>query len=203
MPASAAERLRQEFPWLTDEDIKVAQEKARAQREAGGTKQPHAGMCLDAADYEDDAFDEVMTALEERREEWRFEDDDVGVNFYTFVAGGAWTQKFKGVVADSVSAKCRAHVRKFCDRFHWPKMKVFHFSAHGELGSTMLAREWCRKGHHYFEAWLDSGGLETFARPEDHPFVDSEEFLDLAVGVDTECQTWGKLMELRQCVPKR
>jgi hypothetical protein len=202
VPVGVAERMREFFPWLTDDDIKAAHEKAQRKLEDLDAKGGHDGRHLAPEDLEEEAFAKVMGELERQRGEWNFEDDEVAANFYTLVAGGNWTKKFKGVAADSVSARCRAHVKVFCDRFHWPKMKVFHFSAHGELGANTLAREWCRKGHHYFSLWVTSVGAERFANPGELVYPQSLEFLDWAVGVDVNCQSFAKIVELGECYPR-
>lgn len=204
-PPAVADRLRELYPWLTDDDIQRARDRAPVSR-SNDTSEPHsarASQRLGEEDVEEAIFEQVRTALEEKRLEWDFQDENVTVNFYVHLAGGAWTKRFKGVESDSAVAKPRAHVKDFCNRFQWPKHKVFHFSAHGERGANMLAREWCRKGHHYFEVWIGSGGLETFQNPADHEYIPDLEFLDWVVEVDTESPTWAKITELSNQVPVR
>ena len=184
---------------MSDADITAAKERADRDKGEGGHPAPH--RIMKPEDYEEKAFPALREELDEKREEWKFDDEDVSINFYTHLAGGNWTKKFKDVVSDAVHAKARAHCRAFCDRFHWPKTKVFHFSAHGEIGANTLAREWCMKGNHYFTAWMKSVGLERFRNPEDHPYADSMEFLDWAVDVDVASHTWAKVMELRNFRP--
>ena len=76
-----------------------------------------------------------------------------------------------------------------------------HFAAHGELALNILAREWCRRGNHFFTAWLGPGGLETLRGPEQHPYIGSLEFLEWAVEVDIASATFAKLQEVRRSRP--
>jgi hypothetical protein len=196
VPKHVFARLLEMYPWLSESDIAAAQERAhhRDRSDCGGAGgRHHAPRLLAAADLEEEAFEAIR--------DWKFLDEDVSVNFYTHVAGGVWTKTFKDVVADRVDAKSRAHVRDFCERFGWPKLKVFHMSAHSEAGAHALAREWCRKGNHYFSAWIDSVGIETFETADSCPYVESLEFLDWAVGVEVVSKTWDKISELKAARP--
>ena len=69
------------------------------------------------------------------------------------------------------------------------------------FGANILAREWCRKGHFYFSAWINSIGLEKSSDPAAHVYVESMEFLGWALEVDVSSKTWGKVMELRNARP--
>lgn len=191
------EKLREEFPWLTEEDVRQAKEKVANKLSDSAESGGHPGQIVGEADYEEQAYDKVMAALEEKRQEWAFEDDDATTNFYVLQAGGVWMRKFKGVESDAAHAKGRAHTHAFCKRFSWPRLKVFTFRSYGERACNLMAREWCRKGHFLFEAWVQSVGAETFLDREAEAlaFTESEEFLDWAV--------WSKITELREAWPMR
>jgi hypothetical protein len=60
---------------------------------------------------------DLQADLELKRAEWDWEDDDVTINFYTWVNGGVWTKKCVGKVVDSVSGKARSHTHIFCEMF--------------------------------------------------------------------------------------
>ncbi len=193
--------MLEEFPWLTEDDVKSAKERAARDDEEAGAHVVIPRL-LKPEDYEEKAFLDIRGQLVKKREEWSVDDDEYSANFYVLLAGGAWTKKFKDVVSDSAHAKARAHAHDFCKMFNWPKTKGFHFTAHGELGSNLLAREWCRRGHHYFKVWCDSGGAEDFAEPGLYPHTETLDFHDWVVDVDAGSHTFAKVQELTSYVPK-
>lgn len=202
LPSGVLERLREEFPWLTDEDVRAAADRV-PRAETNDEAPARSEQRLSPEDLEDQAYAQVMDLLEEKREQWAWDDEVVNENFYTQVSGGAWTNRFKQTPADSVRALGRAHTKFWCTRFGWSRTKVFHFSAHGELACNVLAREWCRKADFFFRRWCDSVGSETFADRAAHAYCESEEFLDWAVQVSIESPTWAKISELRAAFPRR
>ena len=90
----------------------------------------------------------------------------------------------------------------FARFFRWPRMKRFHFSAHGELGANRLAQGRATKGDFFYRKWVASVGVETFADKEANVYVASLEFLQRVVGVDLDSQTWGNISELKVAFPQ-
>ena len=70
-----------------------------------------------------------------------------------------------------------------------------------ELGANMLAREWARKGNHFFQAWIDSVGAERFEDENAHPYEFSPEFLEWSADVDIDSPAFARISELRNFVP--
>lgn len=121
--AQLLEKLQEEFPWLTENDIRVAKAKSPSKSGESGPKQELVVRCVEEADYEDMAYETVMAALESKREEWRFEEDEVSVNFYPALVGGVWTRKYKGVATGAAHAKGRAHTAPFARDLAGPSLK--------------------------------------------------------------------------------
>jgi hypothetical protein len=120
-------RLLEEYPWLTENDVNIAYAQASTGGGGGGGAPPD-HKHLTAEDLEDELVADLQAALELKRAEWEWEDDDVAINFYTWVNGGVWTKKFVGKVVDSVSGKARSHTYKYCEMFQWQKSKTYSFS---------------------------------------------------------------------------
>ena len=79
----------------------------------------------------------------------------------------------------------------------------FQFSLYGEHGSNELAKEWCQKSHHYMQAWLDSGGLETLESPESHNYADPWEFLEWACTLGVSDPALDQIVQLRRQQPRK
>ena len=62
LPVGVAERMREFLPWLTDDDIKAAHEKAQRKLEDLNAKGGHDGRHLDPEDLEEEAFAKVKAA---------------------------------------------------------------------------------------------------------------------------------------------
>ena len=147
--ATVRDRVRAEFPWLTDVDIKAFENEQEDDAEGSGAI-AGAVRRVDWEAVEDEAFIDVMDRLADRREEWAFEDDQL--HFYVILPGGMWTEVHTGAVSDSAKCNARSHVKQWCKEFGWPQSKQFMFSAHGLDGANELAREWCRKGNFFFRS---------------------------------------------------
>ena len=80
--------------------------------------------------------------------------------------------------------------------YSWPRQKTFALQEHGGRAANELSREWCRKANYFFELWLWDEGDEDF-RYHDLSYTETEKFLDWAVTVNTETETWDRLSELR------
>ena len=81
-------------------------------------------------------------------------------------------------------------------------MKAFHFSAHGDEGNNILAREWCRKSHHYYSVWLEVGSGNAFDNAHEWVYVDSVEFTDWVATQDPGSNTWARIAELKAARPQ-
>ena len=124
-------RLLEEFPWLSEEDVSRLQATAPA-RPGGGAADAAPGAAdrrhrrLSDMDLADEAFVEIRDRLQEVRDRWTVDDEESEVNFYMWIPGGAWTEVFRGEVADCAQYRGRAHTAFWCTRFQWPRMKRFH-----------------------------------------------------------------------------
>ena len=201
--ATVRDRVRAEFPWLTDADIKAFEGEQEDDAEGSGAIAGEVRR-VDWEAVEDEAFLDVMDRLADRREEWAFEDDQL--HFYIILPGGMWTEVHTGAVSDSAKCNARSHVKQWCKEFGWPQSKQFMFSAHGLDGANELAREWCRKGNFFFQEWRDSAGSEDFDLSAGCT-VEYEEnlgFVSWAADVPFENErTWQAIMALRRAWPKK
>jgi hypothetical protein len=200
VPKESYRDLLDKYPWLTEYDIRMAYEKV-AKPKGADTVAHYAPMHLNPEDMDELVIAELLEALAEKRAKWAFEDDDVVLNFYTWINGGAWTKKFIGKVADSVTAKGRAHTAAFCKLCKWPQTKTFTFTEYGEFESHQLAREWCRRRNWFFEKWLASGGTERFITPESREYVSSDLFQDFVANLDEGSNVKARADELANCFP--
>ena len=213
MSAAVAARLREEFPWLTDEDIKIAEAHGRrvgdgsasGSGEAAGAREERGAPVVRRLDPDaevEEAHADCMRRLEEFRDAWADEHDVEDSHFYLFFPGGFWTETFLGKVSDCAMAKARGHTHRFCLLFSWPKVKSFTFGAHGEAAAVQLAKEWCRKGHFFFSVWMGSDCAEEFASDSDFEYEEDLDFLNFACGVDVDSPTFEAIMLLRHKRPR-
>ena len=225
LPKDILHRLQEEFPWLTVEEINSAcksggtgghQHSSSASCSSGSGVKPHVEQAeqIDAVEGADEAhagdppdegdLDALMDALADDREEWEWDDVDMQMHFYQQIRGGRSTAIRFGRGSDGASANARSHVRQWCIDFGWPRQPTFSYNVHTKAGAVQLAREWCRRGHFYFELWHDS------ERPYDFDFrnavdqyMPSQDFLDWACAVDPNTATWDRIQELMAAYPSR
>jgi len=96
----------------------------------------------------------------------------------------AWTEAFRGLIADQAQCLARSHVKPWATAYKWPRQKGFSFSLYGEEESNRLAQQWQEKGHFYCSLWIDrSGGSYEyrFTAEELASFVPTEAWLDWLV----------------------
>ena len=87
---------------------------------------------------------------------------------------------------------------------------AFNFRLVGEyldglFPGSLLAREWCRKSHFYYEMWVAAGPLHNFDFAAADGYTESMEFLtflldDLPADADA---TWARIMQFRNTEPRR
>ena len=117
VPKRVAEKLREEFPWLTEQDLKVMHravtEKPPVDKEPLTGTKAVPNQVIDK-DFDDAACGAVWDKLQEKRDEWaRDDEEDTTLYFYTQVLGGAWTAAHKGVAADAMTCKARSWAKPF------------------------------------------------------------------------------------------
>jgi hypothetical protein len=216
------DRVQEELPWLTRDDI----EKAFASQTSSDTsvhRKPHLGShpnsdnkpSVGAADDSapgpaatpvDDSEElaELMDELAKDRVEWAWDDEATQIHFYVHQRGGVSTAKQKGVALDGASANCRSHVSAWCISWNWPRQPTFAFSVHTKEGANELAKEWCRKGHYFFESFLDAESPDEFDFTDlQATYAPSEEFMDWALSIDLESDTWARVQDVLNRMPGR
>ena len=191
------EKLRERFPWLTEEDIKAAAGAAKPD----GVDPHRKELRVNPDDIIEEVAKRIEADIRERRKEWEFVDEDVTTNFYVHIAGGVWTDTFCGESTNEAVYKARGHVLStFNTLYDWPRSKGFRFRLYGVDGANFLAREWCRKSHYFFNLWLDTERADCFDVGV-FDYVEHEEFLDWAVGIDISSPTWARISEVRAAFP--
>ena len=141
LSAAVLARLLEDYPWLQESDVLRIMDRRGSSGSAHESAASSGPMRLSEEELLDDAVVAVEEALAAKRLEWAF-DETFEEYFYVFLAGGNWTKKFRGVVADSAQCKSRAIARDFCYYFAWPSSTTFTFSVYGETAANALAREW-------------------------------------------------------------
>jgi hypothetical protein len=140
---SALQKLREEYPWIRDDDIERAFTFSCSKPASTNTDPADKA---DAATQPPDAdvdVGKVMAGLAEIRAHWDWHGEEGDDHFYVWQRGGGSTAKKKGVATDCASANARAASVDWCNRFTCPKMKSFAFSEHTLDGANEMAREWC------------------------------------------------------------
>jgi len=172
--AEARDRLLVEHPWLAPEDF-LPEARRPAGKTAARVGLPPPGRCALVEDDSEEEPDEDATdegkpkkpkkaateddagageALREIRDRFAHggEDleDDVDMNFYVMVRGGAWALREKGTAADCVAAYARkGRPTDWCARYAYPKSASFAFGKYGEENAHKLAKEFCRRARFF------------------------------------------------------
>ena len=191
-------------PWLEEADVKLALQRqpvtGPAAHRPGEALIP---VPVDEGEAVEEAFEHVQRELEEKREEWKFFDEEEEVNFYVKIRGGKWTAANRGTVADCVMCKARSHSVVFCKTFQLPSQKSFSFARYGGEGpATDRAREWARLLSYYMDKWTTSGGHLTFRDPHSWGYQLSENFLNFATDLEVDHPAFDQVMILRGTHPQ-
>ena len=213
-PRSDREKLRCEFPWLTEEDL---------DRACGFTRIPAGKRSrLHEASFDDELADEPP-AFDERSDDQQEEvdidvvreqlacvraqyEEDLGDDdgFHVKILGGKWTAEHIGTIADRVSANARGQAAmEWCAEFKWPRMTSFAFNRYSEVGAVELAREVARRANHFYRLWLWSDD-DPFRYTPEHleSYIEDFEWLDWMCAQDPNSVSFARGQLLRQMLPK-
>ena len=212
--AEPRRKLKEEFPWLSYEDIdnaicsKVPAGVAEGRHGSASESEPDGAQVAsdkDVAVYIDmeAAFEHVAGELQELRDEHAVDSDD-NEYFFMRIQGGRWTFGHKGVLADAATCFSISYTRHFCDRYRWPKQRGFAFSKYGQQEAINLATEWANRGNHFARIWYDAGCPDGFKfEPMGcHAFPETLEFVDWCLSSDPASTTWERIVEVRSAAPK-
>ena len=124
-------------------------------------------------------------------------------HFYWRVLGGRWTNKHKHVAVDAATMFARAHARQWCDLYNWSCQNGFALNMYGQDASVQLAKAWTRKAI-FCQLWFEAGASEHFQYSKDQPesYVESLPFLDWAVIVDVNSDTFDCIVAVRNHLPR-
>ena len=158
-----------------------------------------------ASTLEADQVAEVMELLAQKRADHAAADTDVHADFDTCVRGGAWTAQNRGVPVDSVRGQAaRQDIRDWCKSCGLQMSFTCSYRSLGEVSSTKLAQEWCRRMQWIFDFWQSREKLKldefvtavTRDVPEDEQF---EKFMSENSNEATE----ERLQAIRLIAPSR
>ena len=173
-------KILEEYPWFTDEDIKLALHSSGGHGSAGGAGKQKAPDDEKPAPPEPLNEEDGILAvkeLREHREKWAWKDADAYAHFYVLDRGGKSTTAAKHVASDVVACYARSHCIKWCHAYGAGEMHSFAFKHHSsEDACHVLAREWCKKQNHYFQAWLAAFSPDRFDFSTILPYIHSDEF---------------------------
>lgn len=186
---SEKEQMMNAYPWLTEEDFNAGgmhgQKRCFSKNRAFHSSSSHevdpkcdAHVSEDEIDTSHDTgkvsgsdgsgVEEELLAL---RAEWEFPEGDDS-HFYLHVLGGKWTKRNTGSVADAAKGVARAYARDWCAAYSFPKQRAYYYNRYSRLGAHMLAEEFCRRGNHFLNIYLESD------EPVDVPWAYTQEQLD-------------------------
>jgi hypothetical protein len=207
-----AARLRAEFPWLSDDDIKVAlgkrSAKPRREHKEGEVDSDDGEVDEEeiderpapddaGPDYDAESADDELEAL---RHDWEPEDDP-DLPFRVRILGGRFTKKMKDVAGDCCKGFARFQVAKnWCTLYGWPKEKSYMFSVYGHDASVRLSSEYVRRSNFYYNVWFN-GDVDWHIYTEADQIHEDDDFLNWLISQDLESESLARGIELRGLFP--
>ena len=99
----------------------------------------------------------------------------------SFSSSAFWAGHFakgkRGDAADAVGGFAKSAVcKELCRSFAFPAQASFAFSRYGHLGGNQLAREYCRRGHFFFQLWFEHGEDFKFQQHQVDMYSECDEF---------------------------
>jgi len=197
------EKIREEFPWITDEDLGIAVHGRKTSHTETAAGHKGAAVPKKMTEIDEEHARAVTQELLLKRDEWISELPDE--NFYIHLPGGRWTKENKRVISDQAICYGRAHTATFTRTYQWPRQKGFAFNKFsGEENSNALAQAWQDKGHFYYTLWMEEAkGDEHFQFTDDHVdlYQPRKEFLDWALANYANDTVWNAAQECIRARP--
>lgn len=206
LTSDIAAKIRDEYPWFTDEDIASAFKKPASQSDhrtpgasGSGCGRREVSVVVPLAE---DAVADAVAELRAHRDQWQWDEQEEVHHFYVQARGGASTKARCGKAADCVATFARSHVRPWCRSYGCNVIRSFAFSTHiSEHICHVLAREWCAKQNYYYQAWLDAGQLDNFDFSSVDAFPLSDAFFAAFGDVPATSATFSRFLEGSTWVP--
>ena len=148
----------------------------------------------------DGMFDDVVEELKEHRERWAWVDPSIS-NFDVVQLGGRWTKFFCDVSFNGACGMARGQeVKDWCILNCFPRQRAFMYSAWGEEDANALAREYCRRGQHFYNCWrLRDPELEFRWEPYHlAAYAEGDEFVRWAAGLDAHSDAFAMVLTGRR-----
>ena len=196
--------LREEFPWLTEDDFPdgvPARGHGRGHGDHGHDPPRPPERHVVGPDITEEVALDVKARLDARRKAWGHDFTDSW--FYVRILGGNWTFVHTRSDANAVSMYARECVKPWCTRYKMPKQKGFHHLKFTEDGANILAVAWARRCDFFLRLWVEAGSDPNFLYDDDmkQSYVPSEEFLDYACALDVRTNQFDAVMELNHAFP--
>ena len=174
------EKLQNEFPWLTLEELLEILDKksgSTTSASAGGvstTSASASGGSTSASasasrttttmDHPEDVFELAAAELVSLREQYGGYEEEVSY-FTVRVLGGDWSVIRSSQTCTDIGAYATdKQTKTWCSAVGWPASKTFAVRKHGGVeNSRRLSLEMCSRGNHFMKGWIDSGSVAPFS----------------------------------------
>lgn len=135
--------LVERFPWV--QKFLDEQQKGRERSRPHGQGQPSAPRePVEPEALDQDAYEEIFQALENKRQHWAEENLSPQEHFRTSMLGGPWTKEHLGCLTDSIKASAAGkEAKEWCRGKGLPIQATFSLRKFGELHCSHLALYWC------------------------------------------------------------
>ena len=145
---------------------------------------------------------DVDAELAEVRELLAGGDDDPQEYYKVTVPGGRWTKEHTGEVADYVLAKARGGLAdEWAQAVGFPRSRRLSMNRYTREGARWLAKELARRGNFFCTQYYQgvvANGVFVHIEATNAMYVESIEYLDWALPLDTEGPGFSAVFEIRR-----
>lgn len=165
--ATLEENILSEFPWLQDWMATTSSSgPSRQSHHRGGGSGVKTQADVDP--LSDEAIDQALEVVSQKREEWRATYKDPEVHFRTTFLGGKWTAKMKGIACDAAHACAKGKtVEQWCRSNGLPISASFYFKKYGDSVASALSAAWQAHMTYLYEKHLSAKSSTSSFSDED------------------------------------
>lgn len=151
----------------------------------------------------EDDFEDLADEIDATKD--AFASEAVDIFFHVRPLLGKWTKEHKGVLCDALGAFARkGPATDWCKRYKFPRQCALYFSKYDGDACKMLCAEYCRRGHFFFNQFLegcDGDGNFDYTPGHLDSYEETEEWLDFACSIDIAPDEFAKATEIRHMLP--